>query len=400
MPPLTSDDETARLEALHGLALLDTSPEAAFDDLTTLAAEICGTPLALVTLVDARRQWFKAAIGTELTETPREVAFCAHAIEGDDLFVVPDALKDARFAQNPLVTGALAVRFYAGAPLRTRRGHALGTLCVLDREPRELRPGQLAALRALGRQAEAQLELRARLREVAAQRDAIGEILAQRDRLTRFLMHDLNNQLMVVANSAYVLLHGSADRSQEDAASLQAIADGTLRLRDLAGHALDFRGLSGSEMPVRRSRFELDELLAEVVRYGAPTATRATTVHVSPTTPAVWADRALLGRVVGNLVDNARKYGGGRVVVLASAAPHGGVALRVEDDGPGVRAADRVRIFEPHVRLAWEGVGPAPDGRGLGLAFCYSAVQAHGGRLWVEDVVPHGSAFCIELPGR
>jgi anti-sigma regulatory factor (Ser/Thr protein kinase) len=166
------NDETARLAALRRYRILDTEPEQAFDDLTLLAAQICETPIALIALLDDRRQWFKSRLGTSATETARSVAFCAHTIQQDDMFVVPDTLADARFRENPLVVGEPGVRFYMGAPLITHDGHALGSLCVLDRVPRTLTAEQQAALDALRRQTVAQLELRLNLDELAR---ALGE---------------------------------------------------------------------------------------------------------------------------------------------------------------------------------------------------------------------------------
>ncbi|MFW6092811.1 MAG: SpoIIE family protein phosphatase [Pseudomonadota bacterium] len=161
------DNEQARIAALREYEILDTLPEPAYDDITRIAAQVCGAPVALVSLVDADRQWYKARWGTELRETPRTVAFCAHAIaDPTRVMVVEDASRDPRFADNPLVTGEPGIRFYAGAPLVTEAGHALGTLCVIDREPRRLSDAQLESLRALARQVVAQLELRRSLAEV------------------------------------------------------------------------------------------------------------------------------------------------------------------------------------------------------------------------------------------
>ena len=169
-------DESARLAALRAYRILDTDPEQAFDDLTLLASQICGTPIALITLVDEDRQWFKSRLGISVTETARSIAFCAHAIqEPGSIFVVPDASRDERFRENPMVQGDPNIRFYAGAPLVTPEGHAIGTLCVTDRVPRTLSDGQARALDALRRQAEAQLELRRNFAE-------LEQALAARDR--------------------------------------------------------------------------------------------------------------------------------------------------------------------------------------------------------------------------
>lgn len=158
--------EAARLGALRKYRILDTAPEEAFDDLTLLASQVCGVPIALISLVDEDRQWFKSRVGVAATETARSISLCTHAIEQPDLFIVEDTLSDDRFRDNALVTGAPHIRFYAGAPLLTRDGFALGTLCVIDRIPRTLAPAQLEALQALRRQAEAQLELRLDLIEL------------------------------------------------------------------------------------------------------------------------------------------------------------------------------------------------------------------------------------------
>lgn len=172
-------NEARRLEVLWQYDVLDTVPEAVFDDLTDLAAHICEAPIALISLVDEDRQWFKSRIGLSLRETSRDISFCAHAILAEDLLVVPNATKDPRFRGNPLVTGPERIRFYAGAPLITPDGYALGTLCVLDKKPRALRPEQRQALQVLAHHVVSQLELRRHARELAAARARGSQQLAE-----------------------------------------------------------------------------------------------------------------------------------------------------------------------------------------------------------------------------
>lgn len=149
LPPLLPCDETARLQALHGMGVLDTPPEERFDALVQYTADALEVPIALVSLVDAERQWFKARVGLALQQTARDISFCGHAILGDDVLVVEDALRDARCADNPLVTQFPGIRFYAGAPLRSSDGLRVGTLCVMAPRPQRLSPMRQAILRSL-----------------------------------------------------------------------------------------------------------------------------------------------------------------------------------------------------------------------------------------------------------
>jgi PAS domain S-box-containing protein len=182
-------NEPARIAALKNLDILDTPPEAGFDDLTSLAAQICGTPIALISLVDSHRQWFKSKVGLDVCETHRDLSFCAHAIHGSEIFEVPNALLDERFKDNPLVTGVLNIRYYAGVPLKTSDGYNLGSLCVIDHQPRELTPGQRRQLAGLGRVAVEQLEMRrAVFRNASRERclklqNAVSSVLAECENL-------------------------------------------------------------------------------------------------------------------------------------------------------------------------------------------------------------------------
>jgi GAF domain-containing protein len=161
--PIMSTNDAARVSALQKYAILDSEPEQAFDDLTLLASYVCRTPIALISLIDENRQWFKSKVGISATETSRNIAFCSTAIQQPDVFVVPDTLQDERFRTNPLVVSEPNIRFYAGAPLINEDGYALGTLCVIDLAPRSLAADQESALKALSRLVLMQMEFRRNL---------------------------------------------------------------------------------------------------------------------------------------------------------------------------------------------------------------------------------------------
>jgi anti-sigma regulatory factor (Ser/Thr protein kinase) len=253
--------EAARLAALRRYRILDTDPEQAFDDLTMLASHICHAPIAYISLIDENRQWFKSQVGMSESETARNVSFCTHAIElPHEIMVVPDALDDHRFANNPYVVGDPNIRFYAGAPLVTPDGFALGTLCVVDCVPRMLTPDQLNALEALRRQAQAQLELRRNLHEL---RDA----LAQRDhaedaqqRLIAELRQSLDNvnklsSLMPFCSTCRMNLTLPAVPS-----SIHTVSEGVMQL---------LAGKGWKEDDILKVDLALREALANGIRHGA-----------------------------------------------------------------------------------------------------------------------------------
>jgi len=199
-------NEAARLAALERYAILDTDPEQSFEDLTLLASFICKTPIALISLVDGDRQWFKSRIGISATETSRDVAFCSSAILQTDVFVVPDALKDDRFRNNPLVVDDPHIRFYAGVPLINEEGLALGTICVVDQTPRELSDDERDALKALSRLVMAQMEFR---RNLILLKDALSDRTKEEHEREKELIHLQQSLVRVLGLSGSISLKNS-----------------------------------------------------------------------------------------------------------------------------------------------------------------------------------------------
>jgi len=404
-------DEPARLEALAAHGLLDTPPEEAFDALTRLASRLCGTPIALVSLVDEARQWFKSRVGLEEPETTREVAFCAHAILQDEVFVVPDTHRDERFRDNPLVTGEPRVRFYAGTPLKSVSGHPLGTLCVIDHEPRALTAEQAHSLRVLGRQVEAQLQLRLRVKELErreaesrAQREALSRLKRQKDGLLQLVVKDLQLPLSAIHSHA-ALVQSRSYLPEEVRGAARDIREGTESVQRLVANLLE-ASQEDAPLVTRVSEFDLTALLSEVARtFALRTQGTQRQFSYEPRVEEhlITADRELLRRAVDNLLDNAFRFtalSGGLVALEASQPEPGLVEVRVRDEGPAIPAAARAHTFEAHLP---EGVLTADRARasnGLGLAFCRRVVEAHGGWIWIEDNMPRGTMFCLRLPLR
>jgi len=240
-------NEARRLASLRNYEVLDTPGEAAFDDLTLLAAQICGVPTAMVSLVDENRQWFKSRLGISAAETSRDIAFCAHTIlQPHQVLEVRDAEADPRFAENPLVRADPHIRFYAGAPLVTGAGHALGALCVMDTVPRRLTVDQLAALEALGRRVVAQLELRRQARDLAARENETARLLELAEKSRRALLSVLEDEKFATRN-----LRESEERFRnliENASDMIAIVDEDGVIRYQSPSTSRLLGYSANEM--------------------------------------------------------------------------------------------------------------------------------------------------------
>lgn len=395
--PIPDDDEP-RLEALRRYRILDSVPEAAFDDLTRVAAALMDTPIALVSLVDADRQWFKSRHGLEVEQTPRDVSFCGHAVASRGMLVVPDASRDWRFADNPLVVGDPRVAFYAGAPLLTADGWVLGTLCVIDRVPRDPRDDTLDLLAALGRQVMRQIELRLTVleqeRTIAAQR----RLERSKDEFVSIINHEIRTPLTSISGALDLLDGGVAGDLPERAVTLISVARTNAgRLRRLIDQMLDLDRLASGGVELGLQPLDVAELVSEAVRLNRTFAgTRRVEVRFDDHTPGVrvLADRDRVLEILDNLLSNAIKHSPeGRQVEVSARAAAGAARVDVADRGPGVPPGIRDRIFERFVR--GDGVGGTT---GLGLHIAKRLVEAHGGTIGFSARPGGGTVFGFTLP--
>lgn len=401
--PPKSPDEAQRLAALQEYQILDTPPELAYDDITFLASKICGTPIAAISLVDRNRQWFKSKIGLDAEETSRDIAFCAHAIlDKTQPLVVEDARRDERFVDNPLVTGDLSIRFYAGNPLITSEGHALGTLCVIDQQPRQLTDDERHALAILSREVVSQLELRRALRELDRTR---VQQLELKDRFLSHVSHELRSPLTVIFQFVTILLDGIAGKlTSEQKEYLEIIDRNAKQLRMMIGDLVEVTRAKTGKVSLERDALSIKPVLTEVIQSLQVSAAEKNvelSSIIDSKLPLVHADLNRVRQILVNLVENALKFtpDGGTISVNATTCPDTSdmVQVSVADSGCGIASDECDRIFEQLYQVQ-DQRPEARKGLGLGLFISNDLVSRHGGRMWVESEPGHGTTFYFTLP--
>lgn len=446
MPAPLPANETERLDALRRYEILDTLREAEFDDLARLAAHICQTPISLITLIDAERQWFKSAVGRGGSETPREIAFCAYTILGSDPLIVPDARKDERFAGNPQVTSSPHIRFYAGVPLITPDAYALGSLCVVDTRPRNLSEERREALVALGRQVARQLEARLtamrlerelaehalaekRLRESeAALRRAHDEleqrVLERTEQLARatraaeaasrakseFLAtmgHELRTPLNHIIGYSEMLLEEAEELGQEELRlDLEKIRASGKHLLELVEAVLEITRTERGTAELHLEEVSIAEVLSEAVdAVRDRIEQKGNTLRLAGAAPAgtMRVDREKLRRCLVNLLSNAGKFcEGGENTLSAEWETREGrewVAFRVSDQGIGMTEEQIERAFDPFTQ-ADSSSTRRYGGIGLGLYLTRRFSQLMGGEVTVSSQPGEGATFTLRLPSE
>jgi two-component system, sensor histidine kinase len=394
-PPPIPPNEAARLEELYTFCALDTPNDPRLDHLVQLARRLLECPIALVSLLDSDRQWFKAKVGIETKETPRRIAFCAYAILGDDVMIVEDTLIDPRFIDNPLVTDPPYIRFYAGAPLVSATGFRLGTLCVIDQRPRSFTDAQCSLLKQLAEMAVDTLDLHRILHKT------------RQDNLTRTrflssLSHELRTPLNAIMGfSEMILLQSPTDKVADYARVIHQGGTGLLHLID---DILDYGQIEAGERPMRVEPLDLDGAILAAVQQVRPLADRRQ-VSVSlalPTLLTVKVDASALHQVLVHLLENALKFtdANGSVKVAAHKAEALGeedwATLTIADTGIGIPAETLAKLGDPFLRPD-SALTSSERGAGLGIALSQRLLQAMGCSVAFTSTLDHGTCVTVRL---
>ncbi len=412
-------NEAARLQALLDFDILDTPPEAAFDRLVRIAAKVLDAPIAMVSLVDGSRQWFKARIGLDASETSRDLAFCAHALVQPEPLLVLDATVDPRFATNPLVTGDPSIRFYCGTQLNTPSGETLGTLCVIDRVPRPAPDAsQMQVLRDLADLVVEEIELRRMNREARAAAQTAQEITSKVQEAHRTLerafkdksdflsslSHELRSPLnAVIGLSDLIVTDPDADETMRGYA--EVINTSGNHMLSLVTDILEYSRLEAGASPYHPEPTDLRRVAEEAGRMVAVFArTRGVTLVQDIVGPKlrVMGDAVQLKQILLNLLTNAIKFtpdGGTVTLTLEASGPR--ATMRVRDTGIGIAEPDIARALTrfgqvvPHDEAGRS--KSLREGTGLGLPIVMGLVAQHGGSFDIASKPGEGTAVSIGL---
>lgn len=394
-------NEDQRLATLREYRILDTAPDERFDRLTAFAADLFGVPVALISLIDSERQWFKSHHGLPVSESPRSISFCAHTILDDEPLVIEDAAEHALFRHSPLVNGNPGLRFYAGVALTAADGQRLGTLCVGDSRPRHFPDHDVVRLQHLAAIASDELELhRARIQaeEAVAAQTSANQLKRQ---LLSSMNHEFRTPLNAILGFSQILEMNMGQRlgreELEYVGAMKAAGETLLRLSD---GMMTMAQIEAEAVPFGIEAMGAQSLVEEVYALHLPAATlnRVTFIRRACISAArLQADHRHLLRILGNFISNAFKFTApGGEVTLGCASEDGRVIFYVDDTGCGIPAARQREAFQAFNRLGREGSTVA--GLGLGLAIASRLALAMQGEIGFESREGVGSRFWVSFP--
>ena len=385
--------ENERLKDLDSYAIIDTLPEDEYDELTYLASQICGTPISLISLLDNKRQWFKSHYGTDVMETSKEIAFCAHAIlNPDEVFIVQDARNDHRFYDNPLVIEEPNVVFYAGAPLVSQNGLPLGTLCVIDNKPNELSENQIKSLKALSNQAMKLLELRKKKKQLEKNLFEFENKNKELERFAYIAAHDLKSPLgNINALTDFFIEHYCEDLEGEASEIIALIHQSSAKLRGLIDELLEY---SKYDKIIEQEKAEIDLQILKKEILGLFSFNNKYDISLKSNVSKLITNKVALEQILINLLSNAIKYNDKEIAQIEIMVNEEDLQYRISvtDNGPGISKENQHKIFEIFEVLdTCDHNGET--GNGIGLATVKKLVLALGGTIDVESEVGKFTRF-------
>ena len=390
-------NENERLAALRSYNILDTAAEKDFDDLTTLASSICQTPIALISLVDTERQWFKSHIGLTASETPIEQSFCAHAIVSyNDIMIVDDARTDERFADNPLVTGNPKIVFYAGVPLINEEGFALGTLCVIDQKKKQLSAEQTTALKVVAKQVVDKLELRRKITDLQIANQELRDANVFIQKFASTAAHDIKNPLSSILLTSQALKIRLQKLQDEGCSRLIDLnITSTTRLISLLDEMLDY-SKDPSLLLVKKSEIDLKQAIKKVVSMiNIPDNLE---IILPDTNPKLTLSIVAFEQIFINLISNAIRYNDKHQTIIAIrfAEDDEYYKFEVEDNGIGIAEAYHEKIFSNSFTLKITD-RYNKKGTGIGLATVKDLVTVLKGNIYVKSTQGIGTTFFVSI---
>lgn len=382
--PETPINEPLRIDALKEYSILDTLPEKEYDEITYLASFICDTPISLISLIDEKRQWFKSHFGLNATETPREVAFCAHAINNiHEIFIVPDSRNDDRFFDNPLVTNDPHVIFYAGVPLISENGLALGTLCIIDHKPKELNENQKKALQYLANQVSRLFEKRKQSVYLEMTNNELEFKNLNLQNFARNASHDIKSPLYSITMLTDLLLEEySSDISQHGLEIISHIKSSSNKLAQLIDGILKY-SKDSSIIVKEKETINFTELINFIKEILDPQNLSLINVNYSPN-EYLFTNKTALEQILINLISNSIKYNDKdkTIINVSLNQDQSNTIITIEDNGIGVKEEDKERIFEIFQTTS-NTDKKGMQGTGIGLATVKSLVKILNGRIEV-----------------
>lgn len=391
--PEIPSNEILRLKALKEYSILDTLPEKEYDDITQLASQICGTSISTISLIDEKRQWFKSKVGLEVDETSKEVSFCGHAImEPDKIFTVKDSRLDARFQDNPLVIGEPHVIFYTGVPLVNQDGFTLGTLCVIDDQPKELNQDQLSALKALSNQVVSLFELRKSKMQLERLTNDLEIRNKELEKFARVAAHDIKSPLNNISGLTEILLHQySVILDDEGKMMMQMLDTSSQTLRDLVDGILE-HSKSDFILTENRSVFNLNKLVNQCIDLLDNRKEYRFIKIFEECLIAV--NKVALQQILLNLMSNAIKYNDKAKIEITIEFSEGlhFYNFKVIDNGLGIDEKYQDKIFDIFEIVTNEDRF-GKKGTGIGLSTVKKLVEGLGGKIHVSSVLGENTTF-------